>query len=111
MIRMNLKRNNMIITTYFRSKFSIVGSVGKLVGTRTKSSEFVFSGLLDSLCVLFSAIVILESSVATICAKKTDRISISHRFLSNLSDKFQLLFYATFYPMFSFEWGLEFSEV
>lgn len=51
--------------TYFRSYFKIFGSVGKLVGTNTKSSELVFSGLLDSLCSLFPANVIFESSVAT----------------------------------------------
>lgn len=41
------------------------GSVGRLVGTNTKSSELVFSGLLDSLCSLLPASVMFESSVAT----------------------------------------------
>lgn len=45
------------------------GSVGRLVGTNTKSSELVFSGLLDSLCKLLPASVIFESSVATAISK------------------------------------------
>lgn len=56
--------------TYFRSYFKMFGSVGKLVGTRTKSSELVFSGLLDSLLSLLPASVMFESSVATGISKK-----------------------------------------
>lgn len=89
-------------------------SVGKLFGTRTKSSEFVFSGLLESLCVLFSAMVILESSVATEFNHnyQMNKMNITiDNLLGGNKKKKNNMYDKTFYLEFSFGLGSVFLAV